>query len=158
MNRFEIDALDIRLDQHGTNAYTKASYPLRYGRFAEIRTGDFVFQFNLNGELKFINGRGKSWPDHSEWLKRTIADDWVYYSSNGYNGLYDCFGEYYIPSLRYPTNNITSFDPFNNSGVINAIHAWDRLHKQLTEFNSCSFPEKIREFLNQVILNSPART
>jgi len=151
----DIDNLHITIDKEGARAYSKVSYPLRYGRFAEIKTPEYVFQFNLNGELKFINGRGKGWPDRSEWLKRTVTDDWVYYSAGGYDGPYDCFGEYYVPCLSYPSNNINSSDPFNDKAVISAIEAWGRLHKHLTELNSSSLPKRIREFLDLVILNSP---
>ena len=153
---FDIDNLHITLDREGARAYSKVSYPLRYGRFAEIKTLDYVFQFNLNGELKFINGRGKVWPNPSEWLKRTITDDWVYYSTGGYDGVYDCFGEYYIPCLSYPSNNINSCDPFDDKAVTSAIMAWGRLHKELAELDSGSLPKRIREFLDLVLLNPPA--
>ncbi len=134
----DIDNLHITIDKEGARAYSKVSYPLRYGRFSEIKTPEYVFQFNLNGELKFINGRGKGWPDRSEWLKRTITDDWVYYSAGGYDGSYDSFGEYYIPRLSYPSNNINSSDPFNDNAVMSAIKAWGRLHENLTDLNSGS--------------------
>ncbi len=155
MKTLDIDHLHITIDKEGARAYSKVSYPLRYGRFAEIKTPEYLFQFNLNGEVKFINGRGKGWPDPSEWLKRTITDDWVYYSTGGYDGSYDCFGEYYVPRLSYQSNNINSWDPFNDNAVISAIKAWDRLHKKLTELNSGSFPKGIKEFVDLVILNSP---
>ena len=153
---FNIDNLHITLDREGARAYSKVSYPLRYGRFAEIKTPEYLFQFNLNGELKFINGRGKAWPDPSEWLKRTITDDWVYYSTGGYDGVYDCFGEYYIPCLSYPSNTINSCDPFEDKAVISAIKAWGRLHRKLAELDSGSLPKRIREFLDLVLLSSPA--
>lgn len=152
---FEIDNLHITLDKEGASAYSKVSYPLRYGRFAEIKTPEHVFQFNLNGELKFIHGTGKGWPNRSEWLKRTITGDWTYYSTGGYDGHYDLFGEYYIPYLSYPSNNINSWDPFNEDAIVYAIKAWGRLHKRLIELNSTSLPESIRVFLDLVILNSP---
>ena len=152
---FEIDNLQITLDKEGARAYSKVSFPLRYGRYAEIKSPDHLFQFNLNGELKFITGMGNGWPSRSEWLKRTITNDWVYYSAGGYDGPYDCFGEYYLPCLSYPTNNINSHDPFNDNAVISAIGAWDRLHKKLTQLNLDSLPLKVREFLTMVILNSP---
>ncbi len=152
---FDIDNLHITLDKEGARAYAKVSYPLRYGRFAEIKTHAHVFQFNLNGELKFISGRGKDWPHPSEWLKRTITNDWVYYSTGGYDGPYDCFGEYYVPCLSYPSNNINSCDPFHDNAVISAIKAWDRLHETLMELNSGSLPKEMRDFIDLVMVNSP---
>ncbi|HXW67984.1 MAG TPA: radical SAM protein, partial [Dissulfurispiraceae bacterium] len=155
MKTLNIDNLHITIDKEGARAYSKVSYPLRYGRFAEISTPEHVFQFNLNGELKFVNGRGKSWPDPSEWLKRTMTDDWVYYSTGGYDGIYDCFGEYYLPCLSYQSNNINSWDPFQESAVISAIKAWERLHKKLTGLDPGHLPKRVKEFLDLVILNSP---
>jgi len=152
---FTIDNLQITLNKEGDRVYSKVSYPLRYGRFMEIKSPDHVFQFNLNGQLKFINGRGKDWPHPSEWLKRTITDDWVYYSTGGYEGSYDCFGEYYVPCLSYPSNAVNLSDPFNDKAVIYAIEAWGRLYKKLTELNSGSLPNGLREFFNLVISNSP---
>ncbi len=152
---FEISNLHITLDKEGARAYSKVSYPLRYGRFAEIKTPEHVFQFNLNGELKFIHGRGKNWPNPSEWLKRTITDDWTYYSTGGYDGHYDCFGEYYVPYLSYPSNSINSRDPFNEDAVLSAIKAWGRLHEKLIELDSDSIPKDITEFIDLVLLHSP---
>ena len=94
METYQIGDLNITLNKHGSDRYTKASYPIRYGRFSEIKTSDHTFQFNLNGEIKFIQGLGKNWPDPSERLKRTVGNDWVYYSTGGYSGVYDSFGEY----------------------------------------------------------------
>ncbi len=33
----------------GAHYYSKASYPVRYGRYSQIETPDYIFQFNLNG-------------------------------------------------------------------------------------------------------------
>ncbi len=154
---FAIDNLRITVDKEGTNSYAKVSYPLRYGRFSEIVTPEHIFQFNLNGELKFIKGRGKRWPHPSEWLKKTIADDWVYYSTGGYAaGTYDCFGEYYVPCLSYPSNHFISWDPFEEDVVRSAIEAWGDLHGKLTGLHPGSISERGREFIALVILNSPA--
>ncbi|SPF39254.1 conserved hypothetical protein [Syntrophobacter sp. SbD1] len=152
----EIGNLHINIDKKGAHAYSKVSYPLRYGRFADIKTPEYVFQFNLSGELKFINGRGKDWPHPSEWLKRTVTNDWVYYSTGGYDGVYDCFGEYYLPCLSYPSNNINSFDPFCDTAVMSAIKDWGLFHKRLTELNIGSIPKSIRDFLSLIISNSPS--
>ena len=97
MQSFQIDDFHVNLDKDGSRRFFKASYPLRFGRFSEIITPDHAFQFNLNGEIKFITGRSDGWPDPSEYLKRTVANDWIYYSTGGYSGVYDLFGEYYLP-------------------------------------------------------------
>ena len=152
---FALDGIQIALGKEGARAYSKVSYPLRYGRFAEIKTPEHVFQFNLNGELKFISGRGRNWPNPSEWLKRTITDDWVYYSTGGYEGVFDCLGEYYVPCLSYPTNNFSACDPFHDNAVLSAIQAWELLPERLTGLKGGSLPTELGEFLEVVISNSP---
>jgi len=54
MKKFQIDALDITLEKEGAQSFSKVSYPIRYGRFSEIRTPEYTFQFNRNGEIKEI--------------------------------------------------------------------------------------------------------
>lgn len=155
MKNFDIDDLHITIDKEGSNTYSKVSYPQRYGCFSEIRTPEHVFQFNLKGEVKFIKGRGRDWPDPSEWLKRTITNDWVYYSTGGYDGPFDCFGEYYLPCLSYPSNAINASDPFSDSAVVSAINAWNGLNKRLTELKERSLPKGLKEFIRLVTANPP---
>ncbi|MFH2012880.1 MAG: hypothetical protein ABIJ37_09320 [Pseudomonadota bacterium] len=83
MKSFQIDDLYINLNKEGSHELFKASYPLRYGRFSEIITPDHFFQLNLNGEIKFTADHRGRWPDPSEYLKRTIANNWVQYSKIG---------------------------------------------------------------------------
>ncbi len=155
METIQIENLQITLENQGATTYSKVSYPLRYGRFNEIKTPGHTFQFNLNGELKFITGRGKEWPSPSEWLKRTLSGDWVYYSAGGYDGPYDCFGEYYIPCLSYPSNSINSFDPFRDRAVLSAIEAYASLHEQLTKLDRALLPSSVGSFVDLVRLNPP---
>ena len=88
MEHYQLNDLEITLDRQGANRFTKASYPIRYGRYCEIKTKDYLFEFNLNGEIKFIRGLNQNWPHPAEWLKRTDANDWVFYSTGGFSTLY----------------------------------------------------------------------
>jgi hypothetical protein len=72
---YRLNNLEITIDKEGANRFAKVTYPIRYGRFCEIKTADYLFQFNLNGEIKYIRGLSRDWPHPSEWLKRTDADD-----------------------------------------------------------------------------------
>jgi hypothetical protein len=46
----------------------KTSEPVRYGKYSEIRTNGYEFQFNQNGEIKFIRGLSPDWPHPAERL------------------------------------------------------------------------------------------
>jgi hypothetical protein len=155
MKSYQLDDLIITLDKKAAHEYSKVSYPLRYGRFAEVRTSEYIYQFNLNGEIKFISGLGKNWPDPSEWLKRTAANDWVYYSTGGYSGVYDLFGEYYLPCLPYRSNSINMRDPFEDDAVKTALNTWYGLHQKMRDLCSHSLPRSIRSFFDQVVEMSP---
>ncbi|MBN1850068.1 MAG: radical SAM protein [Deltaproteobacteria bacterium] len=156
MESFCIDGLQIALKKQGADEYTKVSYPLRYGLFSEIVSPDFIFQLNLNGEIKFITGRGKAWPDPSEYLKRTIDNNWIYYSTGGYSGVYDSFGEYYLPCPSYPSNSIQLDDPFQTHPVQSAINAWHETYSRLSFLaRGKGLPKTLVDFLGDAVKKSP---
>jgi hypothetical protein len=126
--------LAICVEKHGPRYITKASFPLRYGKYSEIRTSDYEFLFNLNGEIKFIRGLNANWPHPAEQLKRTDGNDWVYYSVgdvSGENGIISWMGEYYLPCLPYPSNTVWDLNYFSNPGILNAFAAWSKLFGSL---------------------------
>lgn len=152
---YHLKDLQITLNKKGAREYSKVSYPLRYGRFTEVRTPGYLYQFDLNGEIKFISGLGEDWPDPSERLKRTVANDWVYYSTGGYSGVYDTFGEHYIPCLSYPNNSIHFMNPFKDRAVGKALDSWTGLYRKIKSLYSDFLPEDIRSFFVQVLKRSP---
>jgi len=147
MESFQFDNLSIILNKQGSREFAKASYPIRYGRFAEIKTPDYIFQFNLNGEVKYIQGRRESWPHPAEWLKRTVANDWVYYSAGTYSEVYDYFGEYYVPCLSYPSNSIMGGNPFDDNAVRSALQAWEELLTEMRALPLGTISEGLKDFL-----------
>ena len=72
------DELEIFPVIKGANQYSKVSYPLRYGHYSEIRRREYIYQFNLNGEIKFITGRGPEWPDRLAKLQEHIIYDLLF--------------------------------------------------------------------------------
>ncbi len=147
MESFQFDNLSIILNKQGSREFSKASYPIRYGRFAEIKTPDYIFQFNLNGEVKYIQGRRESWPHPAEWLKRTVANDWVYYSAGTYSEVYDYFGEYYLPCLSYPSNSIMGGNPFDDNAVRSALQTWEELLTKMRALPLATISEGLKDFL-----------
>jgi hypothetical protein len=143
--------IDIKLNISGATRYDKVSYPVHYGRLAQITTPGHRFQFNLNGEIKYLQGTGRDWPDPSEWLKRTAGNHWVYYDSDGYNQVFDYLGEYYLPYFMYPSNHLGKADPFREAPVQEALFAFRHLPQILRdalETNRWSAEEKA--FLSKV--------
>ena len=147
MGHYRLNNLDITLEREGAKRFTKTSYPIRYGRFCEIETQKYLFQFNLNGEIKYIRGFTQDWPHPAEWLKRTDADDWVYYSTGGYRGIFHALGEYYLPCLSYPSNSVYGYNPFADSNIQKAFSVWSRLLADLRSMRTNGIPPKIRDFL-----------
>ena len=120
--------MKVTLNCEGSRNYTKASYPIRYGRYSEIEYNNFRYQFNLNGEVKHITGTGPDWPHPAEWLKRTPGNDWLYYSTgNYYSGVVDLFGEYYFPYPAYPTNCLFKENPFARKNIMAALMEMEKI-------------------------------
>ena len=142
--------------KNGARRHTKVSYPIRYGRYGEIRTPKYTYQFNLNGEIKYIQGRGGRWPSPSEWLKRTQANDWVYYLAGDYSGVQDAFGEYYLPCPNYPTNTIITRNLFEVDAVGAAITAWHQDQQELHHHSSSKWDDATRRFIQRICRQTPA--
>jgi hypothetical protein len=142
--------IDVRLNFSGARQYEKVSYPIRYGRLSEISLGDYLFQFNLNGEIKYLQGRGRTWPHPSEWLKRTLGNQWIYYDAGGYNQVFDYLGEYYLPYFTYKSNHLWEIDPFRDPSVQEALSAFQGLPAKLREaLESSRWSEEERTFLSK---------
>lgn len=146
--------LSIRLDVQGLSDYTKISYPVRYGVFHEIKTVDWILHFNLNNEIIRAVGRSSRWIHPNEWLKRTPGDDWVYYSSGGYTGVFEATGEYYLPNLQYPTNSLMGGKPFAEPCVREIVENW---HTDLSTLRTSAedLPYPMVRFLDQALQNTP---
>jgi hypothetical protein len=146
LNHFEITT-----NKSGAVHYTKASYPVRYGRYGEIKTTDYLFEFNLNGEIKTIRGLNSNWPHPAEWLKRTAANDWVYYSVGRYHRLFSFLGEYYLPCLSYPSNSPWKYNPFGELNIQNALAAVSRLQAELHLLLASGLPAGIKDYLGCIL-------
>jgi hypothetical protein len=144
--------IDLKLNVPRATRYDKVSYPIRYGRLTEITTPGYCFQFNLNGEIKYLQGTGRDWPHPSEWLKRTAGNHWVYYDSGGYNQVFDYLGEYYLPYFTYESNHLWEVDPFQAAPIQEALSAFHQLPLQLKEvLETGRWSGEERAFLSQVI-------
>lgn len=121
-NRFQ--GISIDLDRQGLREYTKISFPVKYGCFSRLETPEAIFEFNLNHEIRHARSKQKTWLHPSEWLKRTMGNDWVYYSSGGYAGVFEAIGEYYLPNLTYPTNSLLGGKPFEEAEIRRIITCW----------------------------------
>lgn len=152
----QINNLAISVEKQGPSNITKASFPLRYGKYSEIKTSDYEFIFNLNGEIKFIRGLNVNWPHPAEQLKRTDGNDWVYYTvgdKSGEFGLISWMGEYYLPCLPYPSNSIWEINYFSNPEIMNAFAAWSQLYANLHGSGREALPLKNRDFINLIANN-----
>ncbi len=150
MEHYRLKNFDITLEREGAKRYTKTTYPIRYGRYSEIETPEYLFQFNLNGEIKYIRGINQDWPHPAEWLKRTDTDDWVYYSTGGYRGTFHVLGEYYLPCLPYSSNSVYGHQPFANDNIQKAFAAWSQLLADIRSLRSNGIPSTIKDFLGLI--------
>ena len=126
--------LMISVEKQGPDKRVKQTFPLRFGRYSEIRTPNFEFCFNLNGEIKSIRGLNPDWPHPAEQFKRTAGNDWVYYTvgdKSGSDGIISWMGEYYLPCLPYSSNPVWEIKYFSNPVVMTAMGEWSQLFANL---------------------------
>jgi len=151
---FKQDGLKIRINSPGADQYTKISYPVKYGVYSEIETENVVFQFNLNHEIVRARGKTASWIHPQEWLKRTMGNDWIYYSSGGYTGVFEAIGEYYLPNLQYPTNSVIGGAPFQTEAVDTIVSSWHTTVQSICN-SANGAEERVKRFLHRAASVSP---
>ena len=151
-NLYVTEDLGVSLGNEGSREYTKVSYPIRYGNYAQIMDKDYIYQFNLSGEIKFIQGRTSAWPVN-EWLKRTAANDWVYYSAEGYTSVHSLIGEYYLPCFSYSKNSISAIHPSETAAVKQALNSLESLFVKIGRLYEGSVPREIRQFFRLVCMS-----
>ena len=138
----------------GNDRYTKVSYPVKYGLFSRLETRDHILEFNLNHEIRHARSKKSTWLHPSEWLKRTLGNDWVYYSSGGYSGVYEALGEYYLPNLTYPTNSLLGGKPFEEEGIQEIVTHWPDI---LAGLPDTGLPDEFSGWLRRLRENTPER-
>ncbi len=139
---------------HGRNQYTKLSFPVKYGRFSRLETPGWIFEFNLNQEITHARSKSPDWPHPQEWLKRTPGNDWIYYSSGGYAGVYEAIGEYYLPNLMYTTNSLLGGSPFKEPVIANLIHHWAG-HLAALPLAAPRHPDWVRQWAKKALAVTP---
>lgn len=151
-----LNNLLISVEKQGPGTIKKDTFPLRYGKYSEIKTSEYEFRFNLNGEIKFIRGLDVNWPHPAEQLKRTDGNDWVYYSvgdKSGEHGIISWLGEYYLPCLPYPSNSIWEVNYLSNPSIMNAFAAWSQLYANLYGMRKDRLHSKAKDLISLILNN-----
>ncbi|MBE0582571.1 MAG: radical SAM domain-containing protein [Desulfofustis sp.] len=145
----------IHVAKRGSDRFLKTSYPVRTGVYTEVETDTSTLHFNLNQEIIRAQGKGGDWPHPQEWLQRTAGNDWVYYSTGGYTGVFETTGEYYLPNLPYSTNNALGGSPLDRRAVVALIDSW---HPALLALlaDSDRLPADAVAFLAAAVKKDPA--
>jgi hypothetical protein len=149
VHSFKDNKISIELNCQGAREYTKMSFPVKYGLFSRLETRDEIFEFNLNHELIHAKSKTKAWLHPSEWLKRTMGNDWVYYSTGGYAGVYESIGEYYLPNLMYQTNSLLGGKPFEETEVARLSGNWQEILSKI-DGDQNKMPAMVSQWLDRV--------
>lgn len=156
---YRTDDISIELNCRGNTEYAKISYPVKYGIFHRLETRDLIMEFNLNHEIRHARGKTDAWLHPQEWLKRTAGNDWIYYSTGGYAGVFESIGEYYLPNLMYTTNSLLGGKPFKEPEIQRLSTHW---HATLAAtgleqaVSRADAPPVIREWARNILALTPA--
>jgi hypothetical protein len=154
MDYIQQQHLMISVEKCGPDKLVKQSFPLRFGKYSEIKTPDFEFCFNLNGEIKSIRGLKPNWPHPAEQFKRTDGNDWVYYTvgdKSGDDGIISWMGEYYLPCLPYASNPVWEIEYFSNPVVMCALAEWSQLFANLYMANSKGLYPHAKDLIKKIL-------
>jgi Radical SAM superfamily len=156
MDFFQQKPLMINIEKDGLDKLVKQTFPMRFGKYAEIKTPDFEFCFNLNGEIKTIRGLTSDWPHPAEQFKRTVGNDWVYYTvgdKSGDEGIISWMGEYYLPCLPYASNPVWEIQYYSNPVVASALAEWSQLFGDLYMANLKGLYPHAKDLIERILAN-----
>ncbi|MCG8336009.1 MAG: radical SAM protein [Proteobacteria bacterium] len=157
MATYRINQLIVTTRKKGRTRYIKSGSPQCFGPYAEIRTPDYEFQFNLRGEIKSIRGLSMNWPHPLEILKRSDGNDWVYYSVGAVvnqQNIKDYMGEYYLPCPTYSTNTIWNFSPHSDMKVAQGFGAWYQLIGELHSLLQTKISDPVRDLFEKILFHN----
>jgi hypothetical protein len=147
--KYNNDDIKIELFIKGKSQYIKSSYPVRYGMYSLVETSSAKMVFNPNGEITHLQGKSQ-WPHPQEWLKRSRGNEWIYYSTGGYTGVFEAIGEYYLPNLSYDSNSLFGGKSLQHESVQNVLINWFGILERV-EAELKNPPKRIRDFLKKVL-------
>ena len=157
MESFQLNNYAITIEKQFPKDIVKERFPLRYGKCSIIKTPEYEFLFNLNGEVKFIRGLNlKNWPHSAEQLKRTDGNDWVYYSvgdDSSHKGVISWLGEYYLPCLPYPSNSVWENSYLSDPIAMSAMAALSQLYPNLFGARKDGLSSGAKDFIDLVLDN-----
>ncbi|MBW1649351.1 MAG: radical SAM protein [Deltaproteobacteria bacterium] len=148
MESSKTKGLKITVNKQGSPYYLKVSYPLRFGKFTEIETEDYIFCFDLNNRIKFIQGKKET---IGEQFKLNCAADWIYYCVAGYKGVYSFLGEYYLPCFGYAKNPLFDIYSYNTKLFKNIFNAFLKLVQRLEYIIKSDPLNEINQILKAII-------
>lgn len=146
----------ISVEKKGKGPLAKQTFPRRPYQYSEIRTPGFEFCFNMNGEIISIRGLTPDWPHPAEHFKRTVGNDWVYYTvgdKSGSDGVVSWMGEYYLPCLPYVSNPVWDVKCFSNPVVMTALAEWSQLYANLYMADSKGLYPKAKDLIKRILAN-----
>jgi radical SAM superfamily enzyme YgiQ (UPF0313 family) len=156
MDFFQQPRLMISVEKKGKGPLAKQTFPRRPYQYSEIRTPGFEFCFNMNGEIISIRGLTPDWPHPAEHFKRTVGNDWVYYTvgdKSGSDGVVSWMGEYYLPCLPYVSNPVWDVKCFSNPAVMTALAEWSQLYANLYMADSKGLYPKAKDLIKRILAN-----
>lgn len=151
MESYQVEGGEIIFDQAGRDDWGKFSFPVWYGIPVKMNWRGYKFDFNLRGGLKRLTGQRRVWPDSLDILKRTEANDFIYYyGADGYDSSYDLIKNYYVPFNGRSDCDLLMENPLAGRHVGQALTAFDALVKEAGRLSRGVPQARARLFLQQL--------
>jgi hypothetical protein len=152
MEKFVVDDMEVLFDHGGRSDWGKYTFPVFYGLPVIVRWRRHEFHFNLLGQVRRIMSRARYWPNAQETLKRTIANDWIFMSTFGYESSFSLMKSHYVPMTSYhdPALFLKEERPLDSPYVAQALETFDELVAHAGELARNGAPPRAAAFLEKV--------
>jgi hypothetical protein len=152
MDKHTVEDIEILFDHGGRRDWGKYTFPVIYGMPVVVRWQRHEFHFNLLGQVRRIFSGARYWPNAQETLKRTIANDWIFMSTFGYEGSYSLMKTHYVPLTAYhdPALFLEDEKPLDSPYVAQALEMFDAFVEHAGELAGNGASPRAAEFLAKV--------
>jgi len=83
-----------------------------------------------------------------------MGNDWIYYSTGGYSGVFEALGEYYLPNLMYTTNSLLGGKPFEVEEIDTIVKKW---HHVISQLPDTGMTDEFSHWIHSIRGKSPER-
>ncbi len=142
--------ITIKTYVRGRKDQTPVSYLSISGIYHQIEYKGYKLIFDLNCTVKWILGPDWAWPDPQTRIRRNLSNEWIIYSSHGYEDTFALTGTYYLPIRQNIKQWDTDNTPFQEAWFKQGLQIQEEVKTICQNIANCCEDKNIASILRTI--------